>query len=166
MGLFDYIMLALLFIVICINLFEIIFIFRNTRKIKEYENENKIKVREKNGIWIIWIILSAINFLLNFLVYCDDHKISKLILAVGWVIMMIHYTVVFLFTKDTYITSECVLCKRRRKLKISCDNYQYRIDGDTLELWYKTEISPAKYKITENKGELIKMLEDNYTPCK
>lgn len=164
MRLSDYIFLALLLILIGLFLYELICVLRNMPKIRQYEN--KVRVKEKSVLYIAWIFFSIFNSWFNFSQYLDDKKDKTfhLIVAAFWTIIAIHYIFIFLFARDIYITSEGILYKCRRKLKVSCDEYKYCINGDILELYYKKAINPAKFKITENKDELIKLLEENYTP--
>ncbi|MBO5164504.1 MAG: hypothetical protein J6B75_08740 [Ruminococcus sp.] len=164
MRLLDHLMMALMLILIGLFLYEFICVLINVPKIKLHEN--KVRVKEKVALYVTWIIISVSNMLMNFLQYSDDDedKLFHLMAAVMWAVFAIHYIFMVLFARDVYITADGVLYKYRRKLKVSCDEYKYIIDGDVLELYFKKAVSPVKFKITENKDELIKLLEENYTP--
>lgn len=165
MGFFDYFYIAVFIILIVFIIYDLIVSVMNSQRIKKISR----KVAIKKNIWfdIWWIFLSAINVLLDFARYKTvvgiNDKSAKLnfLAFISWTICGIAHIAVIFFDKYIYITPDGLFYKNMIKIQPK-EKYRYRIDGDTLELYYKQSDTPAKYRIIKEKDELIKILDENY----
>lgn len=165
MGFWNYFYIVVFVLLILLVVYELILLVVNSQRIKKISRKVAVKKSIKSDI--IWIVLSALNAFLNFDQYrmalgTDDTNARLRFLAfISWTICgTVHIMIIFL-DKYTYITPNDVFYKSMIKIQPK-EKYRYRIDGDTLELYYKKSDNPAKYKIIREKEELIKILDENY----
>lgn len=165
MGFLSYFYIAVFIILFLFIVYDLIISIVNTQKIKKIDNKVAVKKSIKFDVW--WIILSAINVFLNFSQYrmalrTDDTDARLYLLAFSsWTLCGIGHIVMIFLDRYIYITPEGIFYKSNIKIQPK-DKYRYRIDGDILELYYKTNITPIKYKIAGNKEKLSIMLDENY----
>lgn len=165
MGFLSYFYIAVFIILFLFIVYDLIISIVNTQKMKKIDNKVAVKKSIKFDVW--WIVLSAINAFLNFSQYrmalrTDDTDTRLYLLAFSsWTLCGICHIATIFFDKYDYITPEGIFYKSNIKIQPK-DKYRYRIDGDILELYYKTNITPIKYKITGNKKKLSIMLDENY----
>ncbi len=131
---------------------------KGTKNLKNYAD--KVKVISSPALSIIWIVISLVNILAGAMNLSEKRELIYLTMTISWTFILTMHTMAF-FTRDCYITSEGVLQRSSTKITPK-ENYKYRINGDTLELYYKQNDTPVKYRITEDKEELVKMLDENY----
>ncbi|MDE7364424.1 MAG: hypothetical protein K2N27_06010, partial [Ruminococcus sp.] len=117
-------------------------------------------------IWIdiYRIFLSVLNIHIIFIQYktAVDTRAEMYFLAfISWIICGIANILMIFLDKYIYITPDGLFYKSMIKIQPK-EKYKYKIDGDTLELYYKQNNKPAKYKIVGDKEELIRILDENY----
>lgn len=156
-NIFDIVLIA--FVTVCMAV-TIICTVKGTKNLKNYAN--KIKVISSPTLSIIWIVLSLVNILAGAMNLSTKGEMFYLNMTIGWTLILAMHTMAF-FTRDCYITSEGVLQRSSTKIQPK-ENYKYRINDDTLELFYKQNNTPVKYRITGDKEELVKILDENYVP--
>lgn len=165
MGFFDYFYITVFVILILLVIYDVILKIVNSQRIKEISR--KVAVKKSIKVDIIWIVLSALNAFLDFDQYrmalgTDDTSARLRFLAfISWTICGIAHIAVIFFDRYIYITPDGLFYKNMIKIQPK-EKYRYRIDGDTLELYYKQNYTPAKYKIIKEKDELIEILDENY----
>lgn len=166
MGFLSYFYIAVFIILFLFIVYDLIISIVNTQKMKKIDN--KVAIKKSIKLNIIWIFLSAVNSFVNFEQYRmalerNDTEHTKLYLLAfsSWTLCGICHIATIFFDKYDYITPEGIFYKSNIKIQPK-DKYRYRIDGDILELYYKTNITPIKYKITGNKEKLSIMLNENY----
>lgn len=168
MGLLDYFYIVSFVIFVLLVVYELILSVVNSQRFKKISR--KIAVKKSIKLSIVWIILSVSNSFLQFEQYKtafgkNDDTNAKLhfFAFISWAICGIAYIMNIFFDKYIYITPDGLFYKNVIKIQPK-EKYSYRVDGNILELYYKQSYKPAKYSIIENKDELIKLLEENYTP--
>lgn len=163
MGFLSYFYIAVFIILFLFIVYDCILIAVNSQKIKKFNYKVAVKKSIKFDVW--WIVLSAINAFVCFEQYkmATDNTDARLHLLafVSWTLCGIGHIVMIFLDRYIYITPEGIFYKSNIKIQPK-DKYRYRIDGDILELYYKTNITPIKYKIAGNKEELSIMLDENY----
>ncbi|MDE6521159.1 MAG: hypothetical protein K2K91_12015 [Ruminococcus sp.] len=165
MGFWNYFYIVVFVLLILFVVYELILLVVNSQRIKKINR----KVAVKKSIWldIYWIVLSVINALLDYdryktVVGINDKSAKLNFLAfISWTICGTAHILMIFLDKYIYITPDGVFYKSMIKIQRK-EKYRYRIDGDTLELYYKQNDKPAKYKIVGDKEELIKILDENY----
>lgn len=80
---------------------------------------------------------------------------------------MLYYTAYFFAVvsvsgRYSYISENCFISIDFNKVSLDNNELTYRTDGDILEIQYKENKKPFKYRIVENKYELAEMLDRNY----
>lgn len=165
MGFFDYFYIAVFVILILLVIYDVILAVVNSKRIKKISRKVAVKKSIKSDI--IWIVLSVLNAFLDFEQYRmelgkDDTNARLRFLAfISWTICGIAHFAVIFFDRYIYITPDGLFYKNMIKIQPK-EKYRYMIDGDTLELYYKQNYTPAKYKIIKEKDELIEILDENY----
>lgn len=137
---------------------------RNKRKISNF-NE-KIKFRHKlTNYEIFWYVVSTLNFLIYILRYIKEKELSFLLLALIWFVITVLFSVDAVIGRYAYLTSKGLLRLDSWGGNVY-SNYKcrFRIDDEILEIYYRKGVKPMKFRISENKDELIKMLTDNFEP--
>lgn len=164
MGFFDYFYIAGFVFLLVVH--DLILAVINSQRLKKISRKTAIQKSIKYDI--LWIVLSAVNLFLQFEQYRmalgknDDTGARLHFLAfISWTICGIAHISTVFFNKYIYITPDGLFYKTMIKIQPK-DKYRYRIDGDTLELYYKQSDTPAKYRIIKEKDELIKILDENY----
>lgn len=168
MGFWYYICMAVFVFLILAIIYDIIMITVNSQRLKKLSGKIALKKSIKYNMW--WIILSALNSFLYFERYRieiskDVPKDADLALftSIVWVICCTFHIVNIFIDKYIYLTIDGLFFKTSIKIQPK-EKYSYRVDGDILELYYKKSYKPVKYRIIANKEELVKLLEENYTP--
>ncbi|MCM1132515.1 MAG: hypothetical protein NC340_03490 [Ruminococcus flavefaciens] len=161
MGFKDYFYIAVFAVLILLIAYDVILMAVNSQRIKKISR--KVAVKKSIKLDVIWIILSAINAFVNFEQYRTAHRDTRLHLLafVSWTICGTAHILVILLDRHIYITPEGLFYKSMIKIQPR-EKYRYRIDGDTLELYYKQNDTPAKYSIKGDKDELAVLLDENY----
>lgn len=165
MGFWNYCYIVVFVFLILFVVYELILLVVNSQRIKKINR----KIAVKKSIWfdVYWIFLSAINTDVTFYQYRmalgkDDTDAELRFLAfISWTICGIAHILIIFLDKYIYITPDGVFYKSMIKIQPK-EKYRYKIDGDTLELYYKQNDKPAKYKIVGDKEELIRILDENY----
>lgn len=168
MGFFDYFYIAVFVILFLLIAYDVILIAVNSQRIKKISR--KVAVKQSIKLNIIWIVLSALNAFLNFEQYRTALRGDKdarlhLLAFTTWTFCGIVHILMIFINKHIYITPDGLFYKSMIKIQPS-EKYRYRIDGDTLELYYKENDTPAKYGISGDKDELLRMLDENYVKYK
>ncbi len=167
MGFRDYLYIIIFVLLILLIVYDLILSVVNSQRIKKISR--KVAVKKSIKLDVIWIILSALNAFLFFAQYrtalgTDDTDAKLYLLAfASWTLCGITHIAVIFLDKFIYITPDGLFYKSMIKIRPK-ENYKYRIDGNTLELYYKQNDTPVKYRITENKEELVKIFGENYVP--
>ncbi|MDE5569576.1 MAG: hypothetical protein K2J47_02615 [Ruminococcus sp.] len=164
MGFSDYFYIAVFVFLIVFIIYDLIISVVNSQRIKKISRKVAVKKSIKFDIW--WIVLSIFNAYLNFEQYKmalrDDKDVRLHLLAfTAWTLCGICHILMIFLDKYIYITPDGLFYKSMIKIQPK-EKYKYRIDGDTLELYYKQNDTPAKYKIIKEKDELIEILDENY----
>lgn len=165
MGFIDYLYITVFVILIAFIICDLIISAVNSQRIKKISRKIAVKKSIRHNIY--WIFLSAVNALLNFdqykmLLVTDDKRAELRLLAfTAWTICGIFYIAMIFLDKYIYITPDGPAYKTMIKIQPK-EKYKYRIDGGTLELYYKKSDTPAKYGISGGKEELLRILDENY----
>lgn len=154
-NIFNIVLIAI--VTVCMTVI-IICTVKGTKNLKNYEN--KIKVISSPVLSIIWIVISLVNILAGAMNLSAKGEMFYLTMTISWTFIFTMHTMA-VFTRDCYITSEGILQRNSTKI-IPKEKCKYRIDGDTLALYYKDSSTPVKYRIVQDKYELVKMLDENY----
>lgn len=168
MRFFDYFYITVFAVLILFTGYYIIIKIVNLQRIKKISR--KIAVRKSFSYNIYWIVLCAINSFLKFDSYRmaleinDAYGARKNFLAfLAWASFGILYFAMIFLDKYMYITPNGLVFNTSIKISPK-ENYSYKFEDDTLELYFKQSYKPAKYKIVENKNELIELLAEYYVP--
>ncbi len=166
MGFLDYLYITIFVILILFIVYDLILIAVNSQRIKKISRKAAVKMSIKSNI--IWIILSALNAYLNFDQYRtalekneDTDAKLRLLALIAWILCGITYIAMIFLNRYIYITPDGLFYKNMIKIQPK-EKYRYRVDSDTLELFYKQNDTPVKYRITGDKEELLRMLDENY----
>lgn len=65
--------------------------------------------------------------------------------------------------KHIYISPERIFQPDNMGFAKKASKVRYRIQGDTLQLWFRNTFEPAQYRIIEKRDELETILRENYT---
>ncbi|MDE5854707.1 MAG: hypothetical protein K2H19_06545, partial [Ruminococcus sp.] len=63
-------------------------------------------------------------------------------------------------------SEDCIIIYDVSKIRLNRDDFQYKISDDILEIYYKNNKTLYRYRIIENREELLKILNENYKPYK
>lgn len=165
MGFLYYFYITAFVLLTLLVVYELILIAVNSQRIKKISQ--KATVKKSIGLNIIWICLSASNVFTSLSQYTMQHGINDkraqiyFLVFLSWTICGIAHIIMIFLDKHIYITPDGVFFKSALKIKPK-EKYRYRIEGDTLELWYRQNDNPAKYRIESNNEELCRMLDENY----
>lgn len=152
-------------ILILLSVYELIIWIVNSQRIKKINK--KIAVKSSIKFNIAYIVLLAVNALLKFAQYRielgKDDTNARMYFPefIWWIMCVIVYIPIIFLEKYIYITPDGLFYKSMIKIQLK-EKYRYKIDGDTLELYYRQNNKPAKYKIVGDKEELIRILDENY----
>lgn len=168
MRFFDYFFIIVFaFLILCIA-YDIIMKSVNSQRIKKISR--KIAVRKSFSYNIHWIVLCAINSFLKFDSYRmalernDTYGTRKNFLAfLAFTSFGIVYFAMIFLDRYMYITPDGLVFNTSIKIRPK-ENYIYKVEADTLELYFKQSSKPAKYRIVENKNETIELLAEYYVP--
>lgn len=167
MGFHDYLYIVIFFLLTLLIIYEIIIMAVNAQRIKKISR--KIAVKKSIKLSIFWVILSAFNSSVQFELFIkalgkNDEDIRLHFFAfIVWIMYGIAHIVNIFINGYIYITPDGFYYKNMIKIQPK-EKYSYRVDGNILVLCYKQSYTFTKYRIIENKDELIKLLEENYTP--
>lgn len=161
MGFFDYFYIAAFVLLILFIVYDVILIAVNSQRIRKISRKTAVKKSIKFDIW--WIVLSVLNAYLNFEQYRTVNRDTRLHLLafVSWTLCGIAHILTIFLDKYIYVTPDGLFYKSMIKIQPK-EKYRYRIDSDTLELYYKENDTPAKYGISGDKDELAELLDENY----
>lgn len=131
--------------------------------------ESKVRIKSTavmtNVIWILIFALQMPLQLLNFFNAVknsdESRQISYLMLLCVWILIIIIDTMNLFLLKSCYLTPDGLI-NPVASTRWKSEDCQYEIDGETLEIYTKGTKTPCKYKIIENRDELVTMLEENY----
>ncbi len=167
MNIFSIIALVIMAFLSALNFYMFV-IFK--KRVKAAENKVRLRVGSFKTE-IIWYILSAVWILLSISRYrtaCEYGDKSEaefnMLLIILWSTALLDYLFRLIFVRHIYISeNEVIVCNN---LKKTCrkTNYRYRIadNEDILELYYKKNSVPVKYRIIEDKERLMQILKENY----
>lgn len=168
MRFYDYFYITVFAFLILCTAYYIIMKIVNSQRIKKISR--KIAVRKSFGFNIHWIVLCAINSFLKFDSYRmalernDAYGTRKNFLAfIAFASFGIVYFAMIFLDKYMYITPDGLVFNTSIKISPK-GNYSYKVEDDTLELYFKQSGKPAKYRIVKNKNELIELLAEYYVP--
>lgn len=126
---------------------------------KLLKNNDKIKLKDLGITYLlIWSVISLCNIPVIL------HQISdSAAYILFWVILNIYIIMIVFSNKYCYITDDEII--RNDILTghtLKKEKIRYKIDGDSLLLYYGSRINPMKFRIIEQKDELTEMLGENY----
>ncbi len=134
--------------------------------------ENKVKLKGTNyKTSILWCALSIGWILISSSRYkeariCGDRNEAEwnLVVLIVWSICLFCYLFRLLFVRYIYLTDNSVIEFGNLKKMCQKSNYKYLIseNGEILELYYKNNDIPLRYKIIEDKERLALILKENY----
>ncbi len=134
--------------------------------------ESKVRIKSTavmtNVIWILVCALQMPLLLLNFLnavkTSDESRQISFLMLLITWILIIIGDIMNLFLLKSCYLTPDGLIDPVAGS-RWRSEDCQYEIDGEILTVYTKKNMKiPWKYKIIENRDELVTMLEENYKP--
>lgn len=166
MGFWNYFYIVVFVILILLVVYELILLVVNSYRLKKISR----KIAVKKSIWynVYWIFLSAINTDVTFDQYRmalgknnDTRAEMYFFTVISWTICGIAHILMIFLDKYIYITPDGLFYKNMIKIQ-SKEKYRYKIDGDMLQIYYKQNKTPVKYKIVSDKEELIRILDENY----
>lgn len=68
--------------------------------------------------------------------------------------------------KHIYIASDKIFQPDNMGFAKKAAKVRYKVQGDTLQLWFRNTFEPAQFRIIEKRDELVEMLEKSYTKYK
>lgn len=168
MGFFE--IFSIIFLVIVFSLLIMIIMGVISKSVNLKKAEKNIKVKSKNmAVAFTWLGLSAFNTFNMFMqmtTAAERGEFSRerayLFFTITWILFFIYSLIMIVFGKYAYITENKIIMLdviRSGKCKQNC---RYKINGESVEIYWKKLKTPWKYEIIENKDELTKMLENNY----
>lgn len=143
------------------------------RKInKQKHTENKIRVRKQSmGLYYAWLVIAPFNTLSMFMQMSTASEIGNssrekayLYMGIFWALFTVGWLMMTIFGKYGYVSEDYIMIYDVNKINLSCNDCRYKIDDDVLEIYYKKNKTPYRCFITENREELLKILNENYQP--
>lgn len=136
--------------------------------------ENKIRVKNKRmGIYYAWLVIALFNTLNMFMKIAshiakgnETDATDYFFFGILWILITIGYLMIVIFGKYGYISEDCIIIYDVSKISLNRDDFQYKISDDILEIYYKNNKTLYKYRIIENREELLNILNENYKPYK
>lgn len=168
MTLFETITLIILCIMVILCFAQIAEMITWHKKIKKYDN--KIRIRHSKFGSYIWILVALVNIVAESIVFVNSvptynyntRTTGYIYIIFMWTAFLIYTFIPVLFARSHYVTPDGLLVQGAKGDFYSKDDVKYKINGDTLELYYKKLSGAVEYKIVENKDELTEMLSTNY----
>ena len=132
--------------------------------------DKKIKVKAQNrAVMYMWLGLSSFQIFDMFVQMAKAAERGELsrerdcmFFAVAWIMFFIYCLLMIIFGRYAYVTEEHIIIADVIRAWKSKDNCRYKINGETVEIYYKKLNTPWKFDIIESKDELIEMLGNNY----
>lgn len=167
MKLFSIIALAIMAFLSVLGFCEFV-IFK--KRVKAAENKVRLRVNSHRNeiVWcilcILWILLSKSRYRTACERGYESEAETNMLLIIIWSVALFNYLFRLIFVRHIYITDNAVIVFNDLKNMYQNTNYRYRImnDENILELYYKKNSVPIKYKIIEEKERLTLKLKENY----
>lgn len=126
---------------------------------KLLKNDDKIKLKDSGITYLlIWSVISLCNIPV-ILHQFPDSAVDILF----WVILNIYILMIVFSNKYCYITDDEII--RNDILTghaLKKEKIRYKIDEDTLLLYYGKRVNPMKFRIIEQMDKLAAILAENY----
>lgn len=162
-------LIAMLFGIMLFIRFIIIVIFK-INYLKNTDNSIRVK-RQSMGLYYAWLVIAPFNTLSMFMQMSTASEIGNssrekayLYMGISWVLLTVGWFMMSVLGKYGYVSEDCIMIYDVNKINLSCNDCRYKIDDDVLEIYYKKNKTPYRYFITENREELLKILNENYKP--